>query len=199
ATPVPACGHERPVGAKRTSSGCSASRAARASARWPTWTGSKVPPSRPTRRRTSDPVALDQELGQSRFGRARLGVPVVAPARERRHRAQDRLGASAGLQAEQRAAVVDQVELDVAPAAPGLEVALALAVRFVAVAFDDRRIRVEEGIPDRARERERPLEARLVQVVEEDAADAARLVAVLQEEVVVAPLLEARVDRKSVV
>src|SRR5690606_5472626 len=94
---------------------------------------------------------------------------------------------------EQRAAVVDQVELDVAPAAPGLEVALALAVRFVAVAFDDRRIRVEEGIPDRARERERPLEARLVQVVEEDAADAARLVAVLQEEVVVAPLLEARV------
>ena len=60
---------------------------------------------------------------------ARLGLPVVAPLHERRQRHQDRFGAPARLQAEERAAVAHQVELDVAAAAVGLEVALALAVR----------------------------------------------------------------------
>ena len=75
------------------------------------------------------PVARPQEVAvEPRLGRARLGPPVVAPGDDRRHRHQDALGAPARLQAEQRAAVVDQVELDVAAAAVGLEVALALAV-----------------------------------------------------------------------
>ena len=70
-----------------------------------------------------------QEIAvQARLGRTRLGPPVVAPGHDRRHRHQDALGAPARLQAEQRAAVVDQVELDVAAAPVGLEVALALAV-----------------------------------------------------------------------
>jgi uncharacterized protein HemY len=59
---------------------------------------------------------------------AGFGVPVVAPFDDRRHRHQDRLGAPARLQAEQRAAVPDQVELDVAAAPVGLEVALAFAI-----------------------------------------------------------------------
>ena len=52
----------------------------------------------------------------------------------------------------------------------------------------------QEGVPDAAHDREAGLETRLVQVVEEHAADAPGLVAVLQEEVVVAPALEPRVE-----
>src|SRR5690606_33182197 len=112
----------------------------------------------------------------------------------RRHRAEDRFAASARLESEQRAAVVDEIELDVSSAPPCLERALALAVGFVAMTQHDRRVGVEEGIADRAQQREAVREAALVQVVEEDAADAARLVAVLQKEVFVAPALEARIE-----
>ena len=92
-----------------------------------------------------------------------------------------------------RAAVADEVELDVAAAPVGLEVALALAVGRVAAALHDRQVGRQEGIADGAHHREAALEAEFGEVVEEDAADAARLVAVLEEEVLVAPVLEARV------
>ena len=49
-------------------------------------------------------------------------------------------------------------------------------------------------IADAPREREAALEPRLVKIVEEDPADSARLVAVLEEEVFVAPALEARME-----
>src|SRR5690606_11319638 len=101
---------------------------------------------------------------------------------------QDGFGAAAGLQAEQGAAIVDQVELDVAAAAVELEVALALAVGGVAAPFDDRQVRVEEAVADRAHVGEVAVEV-AVQVVEEQAADAARLLAVLEVEVLVAPAL----------
>src|SRR5690606_4353219 len=96
------------------------------------------------------------------------------------------------LQPEQGAAVVDQVELDVAAAPIGLEVALPLAVGGVAVPLDDRRVGLEEGVADRARHRVRGVETRLVQVVEEHAAHAAGLAPMPKVEVLVAPLLEAR-------
>jgi hypothetical protein len=48
-----------------------------------------------------------------------------------------------------------------------------------------------------AHEREAALKAGRVEIVEEDAADAARFGAVLQVEVVVAPLLELRVELRS--
>ena len=63
----------------------------------------------------------------------------------------------------------------------------------LAPALDDRHVGGEEALADAAHEREAGVEAELGQVVEEDAADAARLVAVLEEEVLVAPALEARV------
>src|SRR5690606_7434603 len=113
--------------------------------------------------------------------------------RDGRHRTKDRLAAPARLQPEQRAAIVDEVELDVTTAAPRLEITLALGPRLVAMAHDDRRIRFEEGVAHRSCQRETGHEAAFVEVIEEDAADAARLVAVLQEEVIVAPALEARV------
>ena len=159
--------------------------------------GRKCRPAGRRRRRhvSASQSRCDQEVGvQRRFRRARLRLPVVAPVDDRRHRHQDRFGASARLQAEQGAAVAHQVELDVAAAPVGLEVAFALAVRRVLAALRGsagrrRGSRRRRSAPSRTTAR-----SRLVEVVEEDAADAARLVAVLQVEIVVAPLLEARMQ-----
>ena len=83
------------------------------------------------------PVARPQEV-------ACRGAPRRCPARASSRSAsctsggidiRIALGAAARLQAEQRAAVPDQVELDVAAAPVGLEVALALAVRHVLAAL----------------------------------------------------------------
>ena len=63
------------------------------------------------------------------------------PAHARRQRHQDRLGAPAGLQAEDRAAVVDEVELDVAAAPDLLPAPLGLAVGQVPPPLDDRQVR----------------------------------------------------------
>src|SRR5690606_6012829 len=99
---------------------------------------------------------------------------------------QDRFAAAARLQAEMGPAVPDQVELDVAAAAVELELALALAVGRVPAALDDRQPGVEEAVAHRAGVGEVAFEV-VGQVVVEQAADAARLAAVLQHEVLVAP------------
>src|ERR1043165_2829375 len=96
---------------------------------------------------------------QARFGRSRFGMPVVFPAHERRQRHQDRFGAAAGLQAEQSAAIVDEIEFDITPTTIQLEVALALAERRRAPTRDDRQIRGQEVIADAALISEAALEA----------------------------------------
>ena len=60
-------------------------------------------------------------------------------------------------------------------------------------AAHDRRIDAEERLADRADEGEIALPVAAVEIIEEDAADAARLAAVLEKEILVAPFLEARV------
>src|SRR5688572_32447230 len=97
-------------------------------------------------------------------------MPVVFPARERRQRHQNRFGATAGLQAERSAAVVDEIEFDITPATIELEAALALAVLRGASARDDRQIRGEEMIADAALISEAALESPLVEVVEKQPA-----------------------------
>src|SRR5262245_18471266 len=111
----------------------------------------------------------------------------------RRQRHEDGLGSATRLQPEERAAVVDQVELDIAPAAVELEASLPLPKRHGPALFQDGKIGRQEGVADRAREAEGKIEVALSEVVEEDAADAARLIAVLEVKVAVAPRLEARV------
>src|SRR5262245_53401194 len=111
----------------------------------------------------------------------------------RRQRHEDGLGSATRLQPEERAAVVDQVELDIAPAAVELEASLPLPKRHGPALFQDGKIGRQEGVADRAREAEGKIEVALGEVVEEDAADAARLIAVLEVKVAVAPGLEARV------
>src|SRR5262249_56562523 len=121
---------------------------------------------------------------------------VVAPAHDRRQRHEDRLGAAVGLEAEDRPAIVDEVELDVPAAAPQLELALGLAPRLAAPSFDDGEIGRKERIARVAHERERLLDVVAPQVVEEDPADAARLAPVRQVAILVAPPLEPRAVRR---
>src|SRR5690606_11624141 len=94
-------------------------------------------------------------------------------------------------QAEQRAAIPDKIEFHVAAATVQLEVPLAFAVRHVPAALDDRRIGAHEACADRARQAEG---IAAVVVVVEKTTDAARLVAMLEPEMLVAPVLEARID-----
>lgn len=128
------------------------------------------------------------------FGRAGLGVPVVVPAHERRKAHENRFGAAAGLQAEERAAIPDEVEFDVTTAAVELKLALAIGVGRGFAPFDDWQISGKKRIAHGAEEGERMVEAELVEIVEEQSADAARFVAVFQEKVVVAVFLEARIE-----
>ena len=112
---------------------------------------------------------------------------------DRRQRHQNRFGAASRLQAEQGAAVEYEIEFDVAPAPVRLKVALAVAVWRIASTLDDRYVRIQKRIADGALHGEALSKTGLMKVIEEHAADAARLVAMLQIEIFVAPLLEARV------
>jgi hypothetical protein len=134
------------------------------------------------------------KLAQRRLGAAFFRLVIIFPAHQRRHRHQNRLRAPAGLQAEQRAAIPHQIELHVAAAAIELKLALALAVRRGFTAFDDGQIGVSIAVPDRLHKGEAVVKIRGVQVVKEQTADAALLVAVLEIEVVIAPFFIARID-----
>src|SRR5690606_4924671 len=111
------------------------------------------------------------------------------------HAGQDRLDIAARLQPEHGAAVVEQVEFDVAAAADELFLAVRLRPVLVEVPTHEVLVHDEEGAADILHEGEVGVPAALLgrafQPVEEDAADAARLVAVRQEEILVAPGLEA--------
>src|SRR3546814_19390422 len=89
---------------------------------------------------------------------------------------------------------IDQVVFDVAAAAQQLELPLALAERRGLAPLDDGQVGVEVGIADRTHEGETGVEIPLVQVVEEQPADPARLMAVLDVEIAIAPFLVARID-----
>src|SRR5690606_5308853 len=105
---------------------------------------------------------------------------------------QDGLRIAAGLQAEGGAAIIEQVELHIAAAATELVLALLLRPVMVHVAADDLGIDIAKRPADVLGEGE-VLFPVAFQPVIEDAADAARLVAVRQEEILIAPFLVARI------
>src|SRR5690606_12314752 len=78
---------------------------------------------------------------------------------------------------------------DVATAAVQLELALRRVVLGVAAALDDWQVGLKKAGADRVGEIEADVESGCVEIVVEDAADAAAFVAVLEEEVLVAPAL----------
>src|SRR5262245_51587411 len=109
------------------------------------------------------PVArLEELVVEARLRRARLGMPIVAPADEGRERHEDRFRTAAGLETEERAAVPDEIELHVAAAAIELEVALALAVGSILAAPQDRQVGRQEMIADALEQREAALESPFV-------------------------------------
>src|SRR5262249_52310078 len=87
-----------------------------------------------------------------------------------------------------------EIELDVAAAPVELKAALALAPRSALAALHDRQIPAQIVVAHAAHQCERLFEPALGVVVEEQPADAPCLAAVREEEVLVAGLLEARVE-----
>src|SRR5881628_1798064 len=66
----------------------------------------------------AQPVSRPQEIPiESCFRTRRIRLPVITPLHERGQGHQYRLGAAGRMQAEQRAAIINEIELDVAPAA----------------------------------------------------------------------------------
>jgi hypothetical protein len=133
------------------------------------------------------------------------------------HADQDALDARAGrVQPELGAAIVDEVELDVASAAEELPAALLIRRGCAHAALEEGNVCRDEGVADRADEAENPCRVArarigvgavvvgqfwlllIAEVVEEDAADPARLAAVRDVEVRVAPGLERRVETSPV-
>src|SRR3569623_925720 len=110
----------------------------------------------------------------------------------------DRIDVAAGLEAEDGAAVVEQVEFDISAAAHELLLALGLAPRLGEVSAHEFGIDRQEGAADLLREGEGRVPVAL-EIIVEDAADAAHLVAVLEEEVLIAPRLVFVVGRERTV
>src|ERR1022692_1745071 len=104
---------------------------------------------------------------QARLARTRQRMPIVFPAHERRQRHQNRFGAPARLQAEQSAAIVDQVELHVTTPPVELEGPFAFAERQILAAFQYRQIGAQKIIADATQQAERTLKTALVEVIEE--------------------------------
>src|SRR5258705_6505059 len=109
------------------------------------------------------------------------------PLHARRQRRRDRFNIAAGAQAEDGAAVVEQVEFDIASTAHELLVALGLAPGRREIPPHQFGIDRQERASDRLREGEAGLPVPRIKVVVEDAADAAHLLPVLEREIVFAP------------
>src|SRR6266404_2969745 len=142
---------------------------------------------RPWSRSSLGPASIFLPERQGGSGR------LSGPCRFGRQRHQDRLDIAAGLQTECGAAVVEQVELDIAAAADELMTALVGGPGEPHARPHDGRENGEDSVPDRSEEGEVALPVAAIEIVEEDPAGAARFASMLQKEVLVAPLLEAGV------
>mmetsp|Transcript_10171 Transcript_10171/g.25352 ORF Transcript_10171/g.25352 Transcript_10171/m.25352 type:complete len:426 (+) Transcript_10171:600-1877(+) len=114
------------------------------------------------------------------------GVVIVLPAGGQGHGHEDGLHTAAGLQAEDGAAVIDQVVLHVPPAADLLPLLLSGGEGVVLVLGHNGAVRGRHGGGAVAGEGQDLLLALVVEALVEDAAHAAHLAAVLDEEVLVA-------------
>src|ERR1700693_4707038 len=90
------------------------------------------------------------------------------PLHHRRQRGQDRLDIAAGLEPEDGAAVVEQVELDIAAAPDELLLAVGLAPGRAEIATHQLGIDVAEGAAHRLREGEVALPVPAVEIVVEN-------------------------------
>src|SRR6478609_8570099 len=114
----------------------------------------------------------------------------LRPAHHWRHRTQNSLDVAPGLKAEHGTAVVEQIELDIEAPAGKLLRALRFRPRFHHPPAHDPWIDLQQSKSDVARECKILLEVARVEMIVEDAADAARLTAVRQEEIGIGPGFE---------
>src|SRR5664279_2305598 len=108
---------------------------------------------------------------------ARGSLVISWPLHFGRHRRQDRIDIAAGLQPEDGAAVVEQVEFDVAAAADQLLLAVLGGPWRRKISPDQFGIDFGEGAADALREGEVGVPGARVEPVVKDAADAARFLA----------------------
>src|SRR5690349_19266480 len=121
------------------------------------------------------------------------------PFHLRRHRGEDGVDIAAGLEAKDGAAVVEQVELDIAAAADQLLLAVSRRPWRIEIAPHQLGIDFQESAADVLGEDEIGLPVAAVMPVVEDAADAARLFPVRQIEIFVAPFPVFFVVRNAIV
>ena len=136
----------------------------------------------------SKPGARLQIGGKPRFGAARRRLVGVFKAYLRRQAHHNGFSAPAVLQAKMGAAVVEQVKFDVTPAAVALKFAFALAPSDVFPRLDDGQIGGEVGLTHALRKRASVGKGQFVEIIKENAADAARFAAMRQVEIAVAPV-----------
>src|SRR5215469_29592 len=142
--------------------------------------------------RFAGPIARFQIVEQLCFRRSGQGTLVVSPAHLRRQAHEDRLDASPGFEAKRSLTVVEQIKLHVAPTSKELPLALRFGVRIVPAPFEDGTVSGKKMIASVPDKRERLVKA-LVEIIEEDSADAAGLSAMRQIEILVAPILKTRI------
>ena len=109
-------------------------------------------------------------------------------------RHEDSLGAPARLQAEEGAAVVDQIELDVATAPVQLKSTLLGAIGLRVATLEQRQIGVPIGVADGLQKSETTGEPEGIEVIEENTTDTARLLPMRQIEITIAGLLPRRIE-----
>src|SRR5205085_167489 len=120
---------------------------------------------------------LQVDLVQFRFPRSRRRLKIVFPAHARRQRHQNRLHATTGAQAEERAAIVKEIELDVPSSPELLEPLFRRRISLVLASLDDGAIGAQEGVAAVANESEPLRPAASLEVVKEDPANASGFVA----------------------
>ena len=136
-----------------------------------------------------------QSLG---FAGPRFGFEIVNPSHQRRKTHQNGFGSATRFKTENRAAIVEEIELDIAAAAIKLILTLLLADTAhscVVVAMGTYASR--KCVADLLNELE-ILVPVAFKVIEKKAADAAHFSAMFQREVFVAPLLELRIKARIV-
>ena len=123
---------------------------------------------------------------------------VILPAGSLRQRHKDGLDATARLEAEDSATIVDEVELSVSTTTNELPLLLLLSELIVLVLVDDGQVGGDDAVKAIGCEVEELLWLAIVQIVIEDTAKTTGLASVGDDEVVVSVLLELRVEGRVV-
>ncbi|RUS22986.1 hypothetical protein BC937DRAFT_94105 [Endogone sp. FLAS-F59071] len=121
---------------------------------------------------------------------ARRLMHVLPPGVQRQTHEDALYPASRGLQPELGPAIPDQVEFNIPPAAQLLPSLHLLSKGHVFAAFEDGNVRKQERVAHVLNKREELFRRPVIQIIKKDTTDTTGLVAVLDKEIIVAPLLE---------